>query len=622
MKRKLIQILLPLILLFACLGFVACKAPEPLAAPENLRIENFTLVWDAVKHAEGYYVYIDGEEFYTTKCSYNVGLDEGETHLLEVMACRDKNIYSLCAKLSYTGKYVITPEPTKGLEFEFLANGTLSVSKLAVDENGVCVIPATYGDYKVTKFTSSTPSGSMSPSGGGATVHEACPKIKTLYLPHNLVNSTTVTALRNLPNLEEVAVGKDLENEESRYISAGNSVIDKKNNSLVIGTLNSVIPDFVTKIEKEAFAGRNLTEFTVPDQITQIGSGAFGGCTALKEFRLPKNFTAEKFDFLGGCSSLTEATVPKGVVNLDGAFAGWTLLKEVQIPDSVQSMDGTFRECTSLERCVVPQGVKALKGTFFRCTSLKEVVLLEGLEEINYLKGVFVSYPAFYRCEALSSIELPSTLKTVGEECFWGCKSLKSIKIPDGVTSLGKSVFRYCTSLTEVKLPASLTEISEYAFSECTSLKSIQIPDGVTSIGWYAFARCTALTSVTLPANLTQLIINAFEGCTALEFVDIPENASSGYLSSPHFAFLDCTSLKRVVLPKGPQMVNNMFRNAPLEEVYFRETKEEWESLGVTMPEHCENFLAAQWYFYSETAPTTDGNFWHYVDGVPTKWNV
>ena len=25
-------------------------------------------------------------------------------------------------------------------------------------------------------------------------------------------------------------------------------------------------------------------------------------------------------------------------------------------------------------------------------------------------------------------------------------------------------------------------------------------------------------------------------------------------------------------------------------------------------------------YFYSETAPTEPGNYWRYVDGVPTPW--
>ena len=27
-------------------------------------------------------------------------------------------------------------------------------------------------------------------------------------------------------------------------------------------------------------------------------------------------------------------------------------------------------------------------------------------------------------------------------------------------------------------------------------------------------------------------------------------------------------------------------------------------------------------YYYSETEPADDGNFWHYVDDVPAKWET
>ncbi len=32
-------------------------------------------------------------------------------------------------------------------------------------------------------------------------------------------------------------------------------------------------------------------------------------------------------------------------------------------------------------------------------------------------------------------------------------------------------------------------------------------------------------------------------------------------------------------------------------------------------------FFLATNYFYSETKPTNTGNYWHYVDGVATKWS-
>ena len=32
------------------------------------------------------------------------------------------------------------------------------------------------------------------------------------------------------------------------------------------------------------------------------------------------------------------------------------------------------------------------------------------------------------------------------------------------------------------------------------------------------------------------------------------------------------------------------------------------------------NLTNATWCYYSETPPKYAGDYWHYVDGVPTKW--
>ena len=54
-------------------------------------------------------------------------------------------------------------------------------------------------------------------------------------------------------------------------------------------------------------------------------------------------------------------------------------------------------------------------------------------------------------------------------------------------------------SLTSVTIPNSVTSIGEQAFYYCTSLTSVTIPDSVTSIGEQAFYYCRFLTSVTIP---------------------------------------------------------------------------------------------------------------------------
>ena len=69
------------------------------------------------------------------------------------------------------------------------------------------------------------------------------------------------------------------------------------------------------------------------------------------------------------------------------------------------------------------------------------------------------------------------------EEVFDNCTGLTSITIPDSVTSIGENAFDNCTGLTSITIPDSVTSIGGASFEQCTKLMSIKIPDSVTSIG-------------------------------------------------------------------------------------------------------------------------------------------
>ena len=49
-----------------------------------------------------------------------------------------------------------------------------------------------------------------------------------------------------------------------------------------------------------------------------------------------------------------------------------------------------------------------------------------------------------------SSVIIPDSVTTIGEDAFYQCTSLTSVTIPDSVTSIGKNAFSECTSLTDV----------------------------------------------------------------------------------------------------------------------------------------------------------------------------
>jgi len=110
-----------------------------------------------------------------------------------------------------------------------------------------------------------------------------------------------------------------------------------------------------------------------------------------------------------------------------------------------------------------------------------------------------IAYNAFSGLSRLTSITIPSSVTSIGNEAFYNCSKLTSVTIPDSVTSIGDGAFYNCTGLTSVTIGSSVKDIGYEAFRKCTGLTSIAIPNSVTGIGCSAFSGCSGLTSITLP---------------------------------------------------------------------------------------------------------------------------
>jgi hypothetical protein len=98
-------------------------------------------------------------------------------------------------------------------------------------------------------------------------------------------------------------------------------------------------------------------------------------------------------------------------------------------------------------------------------------------------------------------VELGEGWVAIGNSAFQS-SAITSIEIPASVTSIGNNVFNLCANLTTVTFAAGsgLTAIGTYSFRQ-TAIASIIIPASVTSIGTNAFNQCASLTSVTFIAS-------------------------------------------------------------------------------------------------------------------------
>ena len=132
-----------------------------------------------------------------------------------------------------------------------------------------------------------------------------------------------------------------------------------------------------------------------------------------------------------------------------------------------------------------------------------------GAEENTTIKkaivgeGVTTLYDrTFRRFYALETVELPSTLTTIGyagSGVFQSCTALKNIVLPESVTILGEGTFQECTSLESINIPAGVTRI-EADCLRATGLKEVEFHAGVTYFGAMAFRDCKQLTKVVINA--------------------------------------------------------------------------------------------------------------------------
>lgn len=305
-------------------------------------------------------------------------------------------------------------------------------------------------------------------------------------------------------------------------------------------------------------------------------------------------------------SKITSVNIPDTVRSIGyESFNCCRELKTLDIPNSVTSIDKrAFCNCVSLESLRIGTGLTNISESLFaNCRELKEVT-------INATNLVSVDKQAFEGCP-FASIRLPDSVETIGEYAFNLCTNLESLKIPQATKTIANSAFYCCYSLREIIFNNQLETIGDYAFGQC-SLTSVSLPDSVKQIGKFPFYACERIESLTIGGGLETIASN-FIMSPLLTNVTI----RNGVKTIEANAFLT-EHLDYTIIPTSVTLFKQSAFAISCDSVFYEGNEAQWNN--IVIEEYNYGLTRSTIYYYVETKPNNTGNYWHYVDGVPTVW--
>jgi hypothetical protein len=183
----------------------------------------------------------------------------------------------------------------------------------------------------------------------------------------------------------------------------------------------------------------------------------------------------------------------------------------VMVLDSVVTHEGTsyhviaidqnaFRNCSDLTGVIVPEGVTSIgRMAFAFCTSLSSISLPSTLTEIG--SQAFTGTAYFSNSENLTA----DGLLYIGNYLVAAQRTIEgTVTLNEGTLGVGNMAFYSCDQLQTLEVPSSVRFIGSQAFLDCLALDTIVMEDSVPpALGDNAFSGVEASGTVSVPCGAT-----------------------------------------------------------------------------------------------------------------------
>lgn len=242
-----------------------------------------------------------------------------------------------------------------------------------------------------------------------------------------------------------------------------------------------IIPDDVTEIGRYAFSGTLIGSVSFSPRLNIIGEYAFNQCTSLTgTLTLPESLTYIGQYAFDNCSFTGELHLPNSLeyigyaaFNKAGYFVG-----NLRIPDKITKLYGStfsggdgknpFRNGKLDLNNVIDYDNPESDYIFHGCAFSGELIIPEGTTIIpDYF---LVNYDG---CGNLTHVVFPNSIRKIGGRAFYGQRKMfEKIVFPEGLVIIGKEAFGSC-AVSSIELPSTIQTIGQAAFEGCYNLSNI-----------------------------------------------------------------------------------------------------------------------------------------------------
>ena len=227
-------------------------------------------------------------------------------------------------------------------------------------------------------------------------------------------------------------------------------------------TLSDIsLPASIHTIDGEVFYNTSITSFVVPDSVEAITGNPLKCCKMLRnvygKFTLDNNRIVVGNKLICVCwTGLEEYTIPQDIEIIgSGAFA-YSTINKVVIPSHVKIIEvGAFRGCSNMSEVKLNYGLEQISNEAFYGAGINGTLIIP--ESVTYIgNGAF----EYTQCK---EIIFPQNLETISSFICNG-SNVENITLPLNVKEIEHSAF-YGTSIKEIHIPATIKKIGRDAFS-------------------------------------------------------------------------------------------------------------------------------------------------------------